>query len=408
MRRLRFLLAGRRADGERGAVLVITVVVVSFVAVGLLALTVDLGNLTYHRAQLQNGADAASLALAAACAQHSTSTPCGVTPTLTDLAARNANVTGQSMSIDTSQAVDGTYKTCIGGAAYAGTTTLPACPSTENTSSLSNCQAWPLGIASNSVSYVEVSTQTQINGSHVLPFDFGQLLGAGKGTTPETCSRAAWGAAGSTGPTLPITMGKCDWTAATSAGTKYVTAPPYSTLPGTGGAPPPEVRTPTNYVTGIFAHATSANTCSSQPSGGFSWLQPDTTSGSTCSAIFSTGTMATTSTGSSVPCAGVLAANLGKVVNIPIFDYSTGTGNGAQYHVMGIAAFYLAGFDNVPSASPRKTDSVYTEPSNVCSGQCNGSTTYVWGWFVSSLLPVGSTTISSAPNMGANVVVPAG
>ena len=64
MRRLTRLLAGRRADGERGAVLVLTSVVVAFVAIGLLALTIDLGNITYNRAQLQNGADATSLALA--------------------------------------------------------------------------------------------------------------------------------------------------------------------------------------------------------------------------------------------------------------------------------------------------------------------------------------------------------
>lgn len=408
MRRLRFLIAGRRADGERGAVLVLTAVLVSFVAIGLLALTVDLGNITYNRAQLQNGADATSLALAAACAQPSATAPCAVTTSLTTLAAKNANAAGQSMSINTA-------KTCIGGAAYTGTTTLPSCPATENTAALSNCQAWPLSVPSNTVSYVEVSTQTQMtDGSKILPFDFGQLLGAGNGTTQQTCSRAAWGAAGSTGNTLPITMGLCEWINATNSGKKYAAVPPYSVAPGssTGSTPPmpSELLTPTNYAVAIYAHGSSStSTCPGSPSGsnypgGFGWL---TTSGG-CTAQIGVGDNVGGSTGRSVPgdCKSGLQPYVGTVVTIPIFDSTSGNGSGGAYHIAGVASFYLAGYAGLPSAKP-KTYSVYQDPG-VCTGKCNGSVSYLWGWFVSSLLPVGSTTISTAPNMGANVIVPAG
>lgn len=402
MRRLTRLLAGRRPDGERGAIAVLTATLVMFVAIGLLALTVDLGNITYNRAELQNGSDAASLALAAACAQPSATTQCGVSSSLTNLAVQNANVSDQSMSILTNS------QTCIGGAPYTGSTTLPTCaPPPTNATDLSKCQPLPSNIDPSKVSYVEVTTQTMMkNGSNILPYHFAQLLsGQSSGSTQETCSRAAWGAAGGTGPTLPITMGACDWNNATGNGKNYATMPPYSVAPGTGAPPPPEVQSPVNEVTGIFAHASTNNLCSSQPNGGFSWLQPDNTTN--CSVTVGVGDNAPGSPGSSVPCSNVLASYLGTVVTIPIFDSSTLSGSNAYYHIIGVAAFYLAGYDNVPSALPKKTMSVYKEPSTVCTGSCTGSTTYVWGWFVSSLLPV-STTIGGSQNMGAEAVVPAG
>ncbi|MFC6703969.1 TadE/TadG family type IV pilus assembly protein [Flexivirga alba] len=407
MRRLTRLLTGRRASGERGAIAVLTATLVMFVAIGMLALTVDIGNITYNRAELQNGADATSLALAAACAKPSSpGQPCSVTDSLRQLAAQNANVTDQSMSIL------GDNRTCI--ANYTGTTSLPPCPNnpaTADAAALSNCQPWPLTVAPSKVSYVEVTTQTAMkNGGTILPYYFGQLLaGSSQGSTQRTCSRAAWGPAGSTGPTLPITMGACDWNNATSSGAKYATAPPYTVAAGSGSAPPPEVTTPTNLVTGIFAHATSSNLCANQPNGGFSWLQPDSTTNPNCNVTIGTGDMAQSNPGGSVPCQGVLSKYLGTVANVPVFDYTTGTGNGAQYHIIGVAAFYLAGYDNVPSAQPKKTSSVYNEPTGVCTGSCTPSTTYVWGWFVSSLLPVNSATINpGGQSLGANVVVPAG
>lgn len=414
MRRLRFLLAGRRANGERGVIAVLTAILVMFVAIGMLALTVDLGNITYNRAQLQNGADASALALASACAKSSSgSAACNVTPDLTDLAVKNANATDQSMSIRT----DGTA-TCINskGAAYVtahgGTTGLPPCPATEDTTSLSSCQPWPLTVDQSAVSYVEATTQTKMkkDGTNVLPFNFGQLLGSGQtGTIQNTCSRAAWGPASNTGATLPITMGACDWQQATAKGVNYAPKPPYTVAPNTGSAPPPEVTSPTNLVTGIFAHASDANMCSNQPNGGFSWLKPDTTSDPNCTVTIGNGDWGQSDPGGNVPCKGVLASLLGTVVAVPIFDYTNGlSGDNATYHMMGVAAFYLAGYDNVPSAQPKKTASVYNEPSTVCTGNCNGSTTYVWGWFVSTLLPVGSGSIGTGPDLGAEVVVSAG
>lgn len=405
MRRLSSVLAGRRADGERGAVLVLTAFLVMFVAIGLLALTIDIGNATYNRAQLQNGSDAASLSLAAACAQQTATGPqCGVSTTLTDLAVQNANAANQSMAIDTG-------KTCIGGAPYAGTTTLATCPAPQQSgTSLSSCQPWPLGVSSSKVTYVEVTTQTKMkNGSNILPFYVGQLLsGSGTGRTHRTCSRAAWGAAGSTGFTFPITMGMCDWKKASASGTKYAPAPPYTPGPSTG-KPAPSV--PTNvqaFTTGVFAHADTNNKCDATPNGGFSFLTP----GPNCLVNIPTNDWISSDTGASVPkngCPDILQKYLGKVVSIPIFDNFIGTGSNGQYHIAGIASFYLAGWDNIPAVNPSKTTSVYKEPSSVCTGKCNGSTTLFWGWFTTSLQPVDHATIDpGGQDMGARIVVPAG
>lgn len=86
MRKLKRLIAALR-DGERGAVAVITAL--SMVALlGMTAMVIDVGGIYFERAQLQNGADAAALAIAQHCAQGD----CGDTAaTATTLAVGNAN-----------------------------------------------------------------------------------------------------------------------------------------------------------------------------------------------------------------------------------------------------------------------------------------------------------------------------
>ncbi|HWC22243.1 MAG TPA: Tad domain-containing protein [Flexivirga sp.] len=422
MRRLTRLLAGRRANGERGAVLVLTAFLVMFVAIGMLALTVDLGNVTYNRAQLQNGADASSLALATACANATatSSTPCGVNSDLTDLAVKNANVTDQSMTV---LAPPASTKTCINDkgkqyvTAHGGTTTLPACgdPTAANISDLSACQPWPMSNAPNSVSYVEVTTQTKMqNGTSILPFHFTQILTNGKyvGSTSETCSRAAWGPAGSTGLTFPLTIGECDWKKDSASGGNYAPVPPYTPGPSAPTKSGPKDSLPivpsavAPYVSGIFSHSDADNRCSSTPNGGFDWLDPS----ANCIINVDAENWVGSDPGASVPtgCKDILQKYLGKQVAVPIFDDERGTGDGAEYHIAGIAYFYLAGWDNIPSIQPDKTTAVYHEPSGVCTGKCTSSTEYVWGWFTTGLLPIDSTINPGGDDFGAEVIAPAG
>ena len=56
-----------RRSTERGAVAVLTAVVVGAVLLAILALSVDVGGMTLERRQLQNAADATALALAQDC-----------------------------------------------------------------------------------------------------------------------------------------------------------------------------------------------------------------------------------------------------------------------------------------------------------------------------------------------------
>ncbi len=59
MRRLRL-----SAEGERGAVAILVAILLPLVFIGMAALTVDVGNISAERRQLQNGADAVALSAA--------------------------------------------------------------------------------------------------------------------------------------------------------------------------------------------------------------------------------------------------------------------------------------------------------------------------------------------------------
>lgn len=90
MRRLKILRPQDPDEDERGAVSIIT----AFLMVGLLgftALVVDVGLLYAERAQLQNGADAAALAVAQTCARDISGAACANPSTVADsLANKNA------------------------------------------------------------------------------------------------------------------------------------------------------------------------------------------------------------------------------------------------------------------------------------------------------------------------------
>lgn len=81
MRRLR--------DNEEGAVAVMTALMMVLI-LGMTALVVDIGLVYAERAQLQNGADAAALAIAQECAYQDLCDPTSATSTAIGLASRNA------------------------------------------------------------------------------------------------------------------------------------------------------------------------------------------------------------------------------------------------------------------------------------------------------------------------------
>ncbi|GAP60556.1 hypothetical protein AHiyo1_41080 [Arthrobacter sp. Hiyo1] len=81
----------RDDDGERGAVAVL-VALLLVVLLGFAALAVDAGMLYSEKAQVQNGSDAAALAVAQKCAANTSDPNCSTTSQIAaDVANKNAN-----------------------------------------------------------------------------------------------------------------------------------------------------------------------------------------------------------------------------------------------------------------------------------------------------------------------------
>ena len=157
MRRLIRRLLGRGAE-ERGAVAVITALSMAAL-LGMGAIVIDAGSLYFEQGQLQNGADAAALAIAQNCAAGN----CGdAAATATSLASGNANDNAASASAT----VDST----------------------------------------NDVVTVETSTLTA-QGQHALAFAFAPILGIKSGSVSAE-AKASWGSPAAA-TVFPFTTPRC-------------------------------------------------------------------------------------------------------------------------------------------------------------------------------------------------------
>lgn len=161
MRRLR-----RRLREERGATAVL-VALLMIPLIGCLAISVDVGSLYGERAQLQNGADAAAIAVATSCAKHlpSCASPQSIATSFAD-----------------QNALDG-----------ASTALAPTFPNNHT---------------------VTVSVQTlNTDGSNGASHPFATLLGFGA-TTVHASASAEWGSP-SAAAVLPLSMAYCDFSGST-------------------------------------------------------------------------------------------------------------------------------------------------------------------------------------------------
>jgi hypothetical protein len=125
--------------------------------------------------------------------------------------------------------------------------------------------------------------------------------------------------------------------------------------------------------------------------GGFGWL--DSTNCRTTT--IAGGTVSSDPGVSASSCADQLAALVGTLLYLPVFDQASGTGSGGQYHIKGFAAFYLSGYV-LPGAHPTTVN----PPGTVT--KCKGSDKCIYGWFTQGLVPTGGTI--GGPSMGAKVV----
>ena len=362
---------------DRGAVGVLVAVLVGGgVLLGMGALVIDVGQIYQNRAELQNGADAGSLAAARQCAL-GTCAPGTATSTALTYANANASaLTGHSAGIT----------------AVCGSGGLGSCSSLVGTA-LTDCPPDP----TTGVNFVDVLASTKLpSGSTLLPPVFGRTLvgnGTYDGTMVKACSQAEWGYAEQS-DSLALTLSVCQWQDLTgSGGSGFNTLVPF-------------------FVKGKDKNC--SDTAGQNVPGGFGWLSPQP--GSACTAIIDLITSTVLSNPGSAPpagCSAALAADVNDYIAghpvtlfIPVFECPTGVtdctgngqGSGATYQIVGLAGFVITGYANVqPDKGSGAPKSLGT--NSLCTaGKGSGSNQpCLEGYFTPGLDPV-SDSITSTPS----------
>ncbi|MGP0221885.1 MULTISPECIES: pilus assembly protein TadG-related protein [unclassified Paenarthrobacter] len=293
---------------ERGAATVL-VAAMMVALLGFAALAVDVGALYAEKAQLQNGADAAALAIATDCAGGS----CG-----------DSTATGNQFANNNSN---------------------------DNTSGAT--------VSFPAATTVRVVTNARDSaGENSFSLFFARVLGF-ETTQVDAEAEASWGAP-SSATTLPWTVSECVFK-------KYLSPTQLASLNSTGtftGDP-----TPTHLLLRYDENAPTVPGCAAQNGyqpGGFGWLVTDTG----CSTDISLDSTVNGQTGNHYPnnaaCNSVLTSLLDEPKLIPLFSTATGNGSNAKYTLIGFAAFQVTGYKF--SGSGAVVDPL--APS--CNGNCRG------------------------------------
>jgi len=175
----------QRNRDDKGAVAVLVAILLSTALLGIGAIVVDVGGWYAEKAQLQNGADSAAMAIAQTCAAGACDT---------SLANDDANVNSNDSASD----VDFVCGTGPG----LSCSTRGLCPTA------------PSG------NYVNVQTSTRTSSGNLLPPAFGP------GQTIHACSQATWGPPASLGSAAALTISACEWLENTNNGTTFAKSPP--------------------------------------------------------------------------------------------------------------------------------------------------------------------------------------
>ncbi len=277
MQRLMAIAARRtRPRDERGVTAVLVGLLV-VVLVGFGALAVDVGNLWVARKQLQNGADAAALAIAQACATNLSSPACASgNATATDYAKQN------KLGADASH---------TSGVVVSITRANPGSVSVRTTSTEPSFLAGVLGITSSAV-----------------------------GAT----ATAAWGGGSpSSLTTLPLIIGDC-----------YLRRT-------TGGRPPSGTLVTFKLINSAKGKdSTCGSDQPENPAGGFGWLVVSNGS-CELSTVVDEDVPSQTGKPAKCGDAGEMLGGPGSILELPLFDYSVDQGSNGAYHVIGYVAVQL-------------------------------------------------------------------
>ncbi|MBX7445208.1 MULTISPECIES: pilus assembly protein TadG-related protein [unclassified Arthrobacter] len=334
----RAINSARNGEREKGAATVL-VAILMVALLGCAALAVDVGGMYAEKAQIQNGADATALAIAADCAKGMNCSAAMATP-LNRLADNNAN--------------DG------------------------STGVLSVTQP-----TSNSVRVVTNSRDT--SGNNYFSLFFARILGFNTSQITAT-AEAAWGPP-SAGKTLPWTISMCVFES-------FLTPSQLAELNSTGtftGNPDP-----TRILLRYDQNVPTFPGCEAQNGyapGGFGWL--DTDSG--CSTNIDIATAeAGSNPGNDLPsvCQSMPATIKDSPVLIPIFTNAVQNGQKTQYTLAGFLAFQVTGYKF--GGGPAQTDLDPLAPS--CNGgNCRG----IQGYFTRFVsLQEGLSISNTASNYG--------
>ena len=357
---------------ERGAIGVLVAVLIGGgVLLGMGALAIDVGRLYQNRAELQNGADAAALAVADSCALGTCTT---------SIAGQYA--TGNASKLTGNNAAVGLV--CGSG------TGMAACPGSTGTPY--DCPANP----SAGTNYVDVHTSTlTASDSTLLPPIFARtLLGNGgyQGTNVKACAQAEWGAP-SSATTIAYTISACSWYVYTNNGTTFAQPPPY---------PPNTVPAPSfDHI--LFEHGSQGSKTTGcppyQPSGqdapgNFGW----TSDSGNCSTFINNGSYGgSTGASASGDCKTVIQAayNNKTVVYLPVYSAISGTGNNVTYTLLGFAAFVITGYHITGS---------FKAPDWLNSANdCKGNNFCIDGYFTQGLIP-STGGLGGGKGLGASIV----
>jgi hypothetical protein len=312
----------RRVAEERGAMALIVAIVVPVLLLGLGALVVDVGGWYAGRAQDQNGADAAVVAVADSCSTGACDT---------SLASKYID-SATSPNGDLAHA----YTAC-GDSPLADGSQDPGLISCASQGVPEDGKACPLPPSSN---YVDIlATPKNTDGSNTIT----SLFGEGKQSV-GACAQAGWGPAMFPGGGIALTISYCEWSYYTNNGdsSKYAASPPW---PGTNPWPTtPEEKLQFKGDGSSVGHTCPTGASGGTPiSGGFASTDPTTKKG------------CITDTGSdgwygSQPGNGIQNCDTTlhddwtnqTVVLIPVFDNTEGSGNsGLGYHLSTLAAFVV-------------------------------------------------------------------
>ena len=199
-----------RGDGaERGAVAVFVAILFgSGVLLGMGALVVDVGGMYAERAQLQNGADAGSLAVALGCAKGAATCDASTSASGPAGAHANSNANDTRSNVDNVCGRDG------------GMGILPSC-----SGSAPGC---PPAAPAAGINYAQVQSSTLTGtGSTVLPPAFARSILGYTDKTVHACAVASWGPPGGLGNAVAFTISYCEWQQNTANGTSFAAYPPW-------------------------------------------------------------------------------------------------------------------------------------------------------------------------------------